>query len=909
MRTHTRVSIAAVLAALAGGASAGVDAPTIDACDAPFQTVLRVAAAAPPAAAVWRDGRNLQWPGADRGKVFKLAYSADGALDASAGARLAGAERVLTLEMADGATAARAAAGFGYLAAGPVLRVADADAKHLAAMHTGQLLLVAEAADGTVLAATRIQSGAALDDLYRAAEAIPDLGVRVDGGAARFTLWAPTARQVSLCTYDSGSARAAAIAPMLREAGTGAWRASAPATLRGKYYTYVVDVFVPGAGMVRNLVTDPYSVSVSTDSKRSYIADLAQASLKPKGWDRHRAPRTVKAQTDMSIYELHVRDFSINDPTVSAPNRGKYAAFSERGSNGMRHLAALARAGMTDVHLLPVYDIGSVPESGCVVPAPSGAPDGEAQQALVSKSAETDCFNWGYDPFHYSAPEGSFASDAADGARRVIELRAMVMNLHQTGLRVGMDVVYNHTFASGQKEKSVLDRIVPGYYHRLDAAGKVEQSTCCDNTATERRMMGKLMVESAELWAREYKIDSFRFDLMGHQPRAVMEQLQRRVDAAAGHPVQLIGEGWNFGEVANGTRFVQASQLSLNGSGIGTFSDRARDAVRGGSAGDSGADMVKRQGYINGLVYDPNAQAGARPAADLLRAADMVRVGLAGSIRSYRMQNHQGATVALEAIDYGGQPAGYVSEPGEVVNYVENHDNQTLYDMNVFKLPAATSTAERARVQVLGAAINAFSQGVAYYHAGIDTLRSKSLDRNSFNSGDWFNRIDWSYRDNYFGTGLPRFEDNGKDWALIKPLLANPAFKPSPSDIAFARDAFRDLLRIRASSTLFRLRSAADIKARLRFVNTGAGQEPTVLAALIDGAGYPGARFKRVAYFVNVDKVAHTVVVPQVKGQRLRLHPVHTAVGAADARAASASYKKETGSFTIPARTAVTFVQ
>jgi pullulanase len=910
MPRHTHLSIAALLALLAGSAAAApIGNAGIDACDAPFQTVLQAGSASLPAAAVWLDSRTLQWPAAGRSGVFKLAFSPDGQLNATVGAKLAGAERVLTLETPDAAAAASAATGFTWLAPGPVLRVGAADAAHLPGMHTGQMLLVLEAPDGSVLAATRIQAGAALDDLYRSAEAIPDLGVRLVRNATRFSLWAPTARQVALCTYNNGSARAAAIMPMQRDAVSGAWRASAPASLRGKYYTYVVDVFVPGTGMVRNLVTDPYSVSVSTNSKRSYIADLGASALKPKGWDRHRAPRTVKAQTDMSIYELHVRDFSINDTTVSAANRGKYAAFSETGSNGMRHLAALARAGMTDVHLLPVYDIGSVPESGCIVPAPSGAPDSEAQQALVSKSAETDCFNWGYDPFHYNVPEGSYASDAADGARRVIELRSMVMNLHRTGLRVGMDVVYNHTFASGQKEKSVLDRIVPGYYHRLDASGAVEQSTCCDNTATERRMMGKLMIESAELWAREYKIDSFRFDLMGHQPRAVMEQLQQRVNAAAGHHVQLIGEGWNFGEVADGKRFVQASQLSLNGSGIGTFSDRARDAVRGGSAGDSGLDMIRRQGYINGLVYDPNALAGQRPAADLLQAADMVRVGLAGSLRSFRMVDHKDAEVALEAISYGGQPAGYVSEPGEAVNYVENHDNQTLYDMNVFKLPAATSTSERARVQMLGMAVNAFSQGVAYYHAGIDTLRSKSLDRNSFNSGDWFNRIDWSYRDNYFGTGMPRFDDNGKDYALIKPLLANPAFKPAPNDIAFARDSLRDLLRIRASSTLFRMRTAADIKARLRFWNTGSKQVPTVLAAHLDGAGYAGARFAQVAYFINVDKVAHTISVPAQAGKRWRLHPVHRAKNAADRRAATASFDAASGSFTIPARTAVSLVQ
>jgi pullulanase-type alpha-1,6-glucosidase len=374
----------------------------------------------------------------------------------------------------------------------------------------------------------------------------------------------------------------------------------------------------------------------------------------------------------------------------------------------------------------------------------------------------------------------------------------MVQALHKAGLRVGMDVVYNHTFIAGQNEKSVLDRVVPGYYHRLNAKGAIERSTCCDNTATENLMMGKLMVDSVALWAKQYKIDSFRFDLMGHQPRAAMEQIQARV----GKHIHLIGEGWNFGEVADGARFVQASQLSLNGSGIGTFSDRARDAVRGGGAGDSGAQLITQQGYINGLVYDANEQAGQRPPADLLHAADMVKVGLAGTIRSYPLTTADGRTIALQDIVYGGnQPAGYASEPGEAVNYVENHDNQTLYDINAFKLPQATTARERAQVQMLGAAINAFSQGVAYFHAGFDILRSKSLDRNSFESGDWFNRLDWSYQDNYYGTGLPPAADNGKDYALIKPLLRNANIKPAPADIAYARDTFRDLLAIRSSST------------------------------------------------------------------------------------------------------------
>jgi pullulanase-type alpha-1,6-glucosidase len=388
-----------------------------------------------------------------------------------------------------------------------------------------------------------------------------------------------------------------------------------------------------------------------------------------------------------------------------------------------------------------------------------------------------------------------------------------------------------------------------------------------------------------------------------------MEQLQRDVDDASGRKIELIGEGWNFGEVADGRRFVQASQLSLNGSGIGTFNDRLRDAVRGGSAGDAGEAMFARQGWINGLVYDANAHAGEPARTELLHAADLVRAGLAGSIRSYALQTFDDKTVPLEAIDYNGQPAGYVAQPGEVVNYVENHDNQTLYDIDVFKLPQDTPTGERARVQVLGMAVDAFAQGVAYFHAGVDILRSKSLDRNSFNSGDWFNRIDWRYQDNGFGSGLPPAPDNGKDWTLLQPLLAKPALKPRPADIAFARDAFRDLLAVRASSTLFRLPTADEIKRRLRFFNTGSQQEPTVAAAHLDGQGYPGAGFKGISYFINVDKVGHTVLDAQAAGKAMHLHPVFLAPGVADKRATQASFDAATGSFSIPPRTAVVFVE
>ncbi|QGZ39428.1 pullulanase-type alpha-1,6-glucosidase [Pseudoduganella flava] len=904
-----RTSIAAAAAiALSGAAHAGQTAAPCDG-DA-FQTILSPAAATFDARAAWLDRRTLLWPGTRTGARIRLYHAAQATLTAPRGGKVAGADGFLPLDTVTAPVPVQLAEPWRYLGDGMQLAVRDADAAAIGALHRGQLLLVNEAEDGTVLDATRIQAAGALDDLYAAAESVPDLGATPRGRTTVFKLWAPTAQAVAVCTYDKGNGPLRAAVPMRFDAATGIWSTTVSANLDGKYYRYAVDVLAPSVGVVRNLVTDPYAVSLTTDSRRAYIADLASPRLKPAGWDRDAAPAKVKAQPDMSIYELHVRDFSIGDATVSAANRGKYLAFTEAGSNGMKHLRALAGAGLTDLHLLPVYDFGSVPEQGCVTQRPAGAPDSDEQQRMVGHSKATDCYNWGYDPYHYNAPEGSYSTDPADGAKRVLEFRKMVMALHRAGLRVGMDVVYNHTYRAGQDEKSVLDRVVPGYYHRLDAKGAIESSTCgeCGNTATEHRMMGKLMIDSAALWARQYHIDSFRFDLMGHQPRATMEALQRRVDRDTGRHVNLIGEGWNFGEVADGKRFVQASQLSLNGSGIGTFSDRGRDAVRGGGAGDAGRDMVTRQGYVNGLVYDPNGSA-EHTADEILKAADMVRVGLAGTLRGYAFETRTGDVRALRDVDYAGQPAGYASAPGEVVNYVENHDNQTLYDLNVLRLPATTSTADRARVQMLAAAINAFSQGVAYFHAGFDILRSKSLDRNSFDSGDWFNRLDWTYQDNYFGTGLPPAADNGKDYEMLKPLLANPALKPAPADIAFARDAFRDLLKIRASSTLFRLRTADDVKQRLRFYNTSPAQVPTLLAGRLDGNGYAGANFKTVLYLINVDNADRTIVIPEEQNKRLRLHPVHTSPTAADRRVREAHYDASTGRFTVPARTAVVFVE
>ncbi len=934
---------------LAGLAPADLTPDALQAaCDAPgFASVLRPAAQQLAARAVWLDRYTLQWPAAAPAGVglsYRLHHAAGGGLLALPGMLVRGSGGSFPLKALTRPLPAAVQQRFRHLAAGALLqldpaRVNTATLRHL---HRGELLLVQQDSGGRVLQATALQSPGALDDLYAAAENATDLGVVVLPAAARnlsrnlsrnppdsparsqFTLWAPTAQRVWRCHFAPGSApqpSALSVNPLRLDETTGLWRQRVAGDLTGAYYNYLVDVWVDGVGLVRQRVTDPYAISLNSNGQRSWIGSLADPALLPAGWFTTRRPPPLAAVTDMTVYELHVRDFSIHDASVPASDRGKYSAFSHAGSAGMQQLSALARAGLTDVHLLPVFDLASVPESGCTSPAvPDAPPDSPLQQAAVMAGAAGDCFNWGYDPLHFNAPDGSYASRADDGAVRIREFCQMVLALHAAGLRVGMDVVYNHTSASGQHADSVLDRTVPGYYHRRDAQGQVERSTCCANSATEHRMMGKLMQDSVRLWAREYQIDSFRFDLMGHQPLAAMVRLRDLLRQDNGRDIPLLGEGWNFGEVANGARFVQAAQGVLNGTGIATFNDRLRDALRGGGASDGPADIVTRQGYLNGLVYAPNdaaLAAGVPPASALLATADAVRLGLAGNLASYHFTTHTGQTRRGAEIAYGDQPAGYASQPGEVVNYVENHDNHTLWDINAFKLPLATTAAERARVQALGLAFVALSQGLPYFHAGSDLLRSKSMDGNSYDSGDHFNRLDWLGQDNGFGSGLPPARDNAALYALIAPRLAAAQLKPAPADMAFSRGVFRDLLRIRASSSLFRLTSADAVQQRLRMHNTGPAQNPVLIAAELlgelDGQGraqrLAGAGYGKLMLLFNVSPERQVLQIPSTVAQAWVLHPVQRSADAADRRAASdAAFDVAQGRFAVPGRTALVYV-
>ncbi len=707
----------------------------------------------------------------------------------------------------------------------------------------------------------------ALDARYAdAAERWQDYGVtrvgaftdKVQGLASpHWRLWAPTARRVWVCLYPSSQAPASQAVPLQRDEPSGSWHGHALIALPHQtnanratggtlpHYTDLVEVPVAATGWVLNRVTDPYSLSLNANSQRSAVIDLDDDALKPRGWTRMPPARRIEHAVDLVVYELHLRDFSLSDTSVPAADRGKYLAFTHARSRGMRHLRQLARAGVTDLHLLPVFDIASVPEQGCVNTLEV---DDDARDA----SAGRHCFNWGYDPLHFNAPEGSYASKADDAAARVLEFRRMVMGLRRAGLRVGMDVVYNHTAASGQRAQSVLDRIVPGYYHRLNQHGEVERSTCCDNTATEHRMMGKLMRDSLAVWVKHYGIESFRFDLMGHQPRALMEQAKRELHALAGREIHFIGEGWNFGEVANNRLFQQASQTELGGTGIATFNDRLRDAARGGGCCDEGDALVTQTGWLN--TPGPRRQSVA-----MAHANTLVRIGLAGSLRDMpiRQAGHVGnAAQAAHRIDYTGQPAGYAHHPGEVVNYVENHDNPTLFDVNALKLPIDASPQTRARVQALGSALVLLAQGIPYLHAGQELMRSKSLDRNSFASGDRINQLDWSMQSNHFGDSQPPGAENQKNQAWITPRLAQRhAIAPSPALIRHARDATLALLRLRSQLPHFRLRTRDEVIQRVSFPPED-NADPELIVLRIDGQGLAGANQRSVVVAFNASSQA-----------------------------------------------------
>ena len=850
------------------------------------------------------------------GGSYALHTAPDGGLAVEGGAITGGVS--IPLSRVAGGLSDDLKAKWPHLANYQAFRIGSANLDAAKAALTGQLAVSASDDTGALRIATGVQIPGVLDDLYAYAG---DLGVTWATGVPTIRLWAPTAQSVVLKRFADATTAASTDVAMARDDATGVWSVVGAASWKGQYYLYDVEVYAPTTGQVEhNLVTDPYSFALATNSTRTQIVDLADAALAPAGWSSVAKPSLAKPEA-ISLYELHVRDFSINDPTVPAAERGTYLAFTEAASDGMTQLRGLAAAGLTHVHLLPVFDIATVEENRAAQLEPpcdlaSYGPASPEQQACIGQVRGQDGFNWGYDPWHYTAPEGSYATNPA-GAARTTQFRSMVKSLNESGLRVVMDVVYNHTNAAGQAEKSVLDRIVPGYYHRLLDDGTVANSTCCANTATEHAMMEKLMVDSVVTWARDYKVDGFRFDLMGHHSRANMlavraalDALTEAADGVDGSSIYVYGEGWNFGEVANNARFVQATQLELHGTGIGTFNDRLRDAVRGGGPFDGNHTL--NQGFASGLFTDPNEFQTMTPAeqrARLLLLQDQIKVGLTGNLRDYEFMDRTGAVVKGSQVDYNGSPAGYTTDPQEAITYVEAHDNETLFDILAYKLPQSTSRAQRARAQVVALSTVALGQGVPFFHAGTELLRSKSMDRNSFDSGDWFNRIFWDGSANNFGVGLPRQDDNGSAWPIIEPILSNPLIAPASGDIAWTDARFRELLEIRASSPLFRLGSFAEVSARLTFANGGPSQVPGLIVMRISdtvGADLdPNARSLVVIF--NASDTSQSISLADAAGDHFQLHKVQRT--SEDVTVTTSKFKQKTGTFTVPARTTAVFVE
>ncbi|MFS1437749.1 pullulanase-type alpha-1,6-glucosidase [Shewanella sp. 10N.286.48.A6] len=782
-----------------------------------------------------------------------------------------------------------------------------------------QLVMVAYDGDDKPVAATHVQAAKVLDALYTAGENDADeadLGIIYDGSNIMAKVWAPTAQTVNLKVYDAAK-NLTRTESMSLDAETGIWSFSGDMSLDRMYYRYELTVFHPVTKAIETLEsTDPYSLNVSTNGRYSQFINLSDDDLKPDGWDDHEV-MTVANPEDIVIYEGHVRDFSARDESTSAENRGKYLAFTEAGSAPVEHLRKLAESGVTHFHLLPVNDIATVNEDpaervditdtlgtlcdkiedsadACVTQDKSATiesilegalPGSKDAQALVEAMRGYDSFNWGYDPQHFIAPEGSYASDA-DGIARVRELREMNLALHELGLRVVLDVVYNHTSSSGLWDNSVLDKVVPGYYHRYnEISGNIESSTCCDNTATEHRMMDKFVSDSMVILAEQYGFDGFRFDVMGHMPKSSILAARDAVQAVDADNY-FYGEGWNFGEVADNRLFEQATQANMAGSEVGTFNDRIREAVRGG------------------------ALFASEQKDDYLRDQDTLRLSMAGNLQNYVLKDFNGNTATGSSFSWNSQPTAYTLDPADSINYVSKHDNETLWDILQYSNDIGLSLDSRVRVQNIAATIPLMSQGIPFLQMGGDMLRSKSLDRNTYDSGDWFNWVNFTKGSNNWNVGLPLEQDNAAKMEQIIALAGNPNSAASMSEIEFASNVFNEFLSIRKTSPLLRLTTEQDIIDRVGFHNIGKNQTQGVIVMSIDdGADLTDIdpSVDAMVVMINGSESEQSHTVPTASG--FSLHPSLSMSIDTTVQSANFSEGTEEGTFTVPAYTTAVFVK
>ena len=861
-------------------------------------------------AAHWISQNTFIWNGnVAPTSIIKLHYSATADLEIGRDGNLNGsAVELMPVDLTEAQKAI-----VPHLAEKPAFS-ANFTADEAKAMAKNQLVLAATDSDGGLLAATYVQAAKVLDDLYTQSDNDADeasLGISYSSEGISAAVWAPTARNVSLKVYNAAKSLSATHA-MTLDSATGIWRYSGNAALDRQFYRFEVTVYHPLTRKVETVeTTDPYSLSVSRNGRYSQFVNLADADLAPEGWADRTVPTVAKPE-DIVIYEGHVRDFSIRDESVSAANRGKYLAFTETDSVPVQHLKTLADNGLTHFHFLPLNDQANINEDParrielsdtigrlCQLNASapvcgntdtnatiqsvleSYLPYGEKAQELVNAMRSIDGFNWGYDPQHFIAPEGSYASDA-EGVARIKEVRAMNQALNALGLRTVLDVVYNHTSASGLNTTSVFDKIVPGYYHRLnETTGGIERSTCCENTATEHRMFDKFMQDSLLILARDFGFNDFRFDIMGHSPKNSI-LAAREVVRSFDPTVYFYGEGWNFGEVTNNRLFVQAKQQDMAGTEVGTFNDRLRDAVR---------DAV----LFSGDGKDDN-----------LRKQDLIRIGLAGTLKDYVLESYQG--IAGPASSFNN--AGYAEDPADIINYVSKHDNETLWDKLQYGLNPDMTISERVRSQNIAIAIPLLSQGIPFMQMGSDMLRSKSMDRDSYDSGDWFNFVDFTKQSNNFAVGLPLADKNSGSWETIGSILLNPNAKPEPEDISFASSVFNEFLSIRAGSSLFRLATADDIMARVGFHNIGTNQTQGVIVMSIDdGTGLTDldAAYDALVVMINGTAQEQSHTVPTAAG--FSLHPIQQMSADSTVVGAGFSAGSGEGTFTVPAYTMAVFVK
>lgn len=884
------------------------------------------------AEAHWVDKTTLLWPAGEDKPIVRLYYSHSSKVAADSEGKFTDRYLKLTPTTISQQVSMR----FPQLSSYAAFKLPD-DAKTDELLQ-GETVAIAAAEDGILISATQVQTAGVLDDTYAPAAEALNYGAQMSDGGVNFRLWAPTAQQVDLVLY-SADKKVVASHPMTRDSASGSWTWQGGSDLKGAFYRYALTVYHPQSRQVEQYeVTDPYSHSLSTNSEYSQVVDLNDSDLKPEGWDSLTMPHAQKTKADlakMTIHESHIRDLSAWDQTVPAELRGKYLALTAGDSNMVQHLKKLSASGVTHVELLPIFDLATVNEfsdkvadiqqsfshlcdvnsavkssefagycsSGSTVEEvlnqlkQGDSQDNPQVQALNTLVAQTDSYNWGYDPFHYTVPEGSYATNP-EGTTRIKEFRTMIQTIKQDlGMNVIMDVVYNHTNAAGPTDRtSVLDKIVPWYYQRLnESTGSVESATCCSDSAPEHRMFAKLIADSLAVWTTDYKIDGFRFDLMGYHPKAQILSAWDRIKAL-NPDIYFFGEGWDSNQ---SDRFEIASQINLKGTGIGTFSDRLRDAVRGGGPFDSGDALRENQGVGSGAGVLPNELTRLND-DQVHHLADLTRLGMAGNLADFILIDKDGAVKKGSEIDYNGAPGGYAADPTEVVNYVSKHDNQTLWDMITYKAAQQADLNTRVRMQAVSLATVMLGQGIAFDQQGSELLRSKSFTRDSYDSGDWFNRVDYAMQDNNFNVGMPRISDDGSNYEVIsrvKEMVATPGEAELKQMTAF----YQELTGLRKSSPLFTLGDGSAVMKRVDFRNTGPDQQAGLLIMTIDDGVQAGASLdSRVdGLVVAINAASESRTLNDFIGDNLQLSTIQQAAG--DGSLASGVEIAANGAITLPA--------